>query len=54
MAQTEVMKRELLLSGYFREMGDILNQNIPTEITQIIISFQSMPVILGVGKNYRG
>lgn len=33
---------ELLLSGYFKEMEGILNQNIPNEISEIIVGYHKL------------
>ena len=53
-AKREALNRKMMLSGYFRELQEILDQNIPQEIIQIIISFQAMSLILAVGDNNRG
>eukprot|EP01084_Bolivina_argentea_P291475 500955_1 len=41
--------RELLLSGYFREMEVIINHNIPPEICQIITLYQNIIIIYATG-----
>ena len=49
MASTQIIRYKLLLAGYFREMEDILNSDIPKEIKHIIILYQRMLSIFGIG-----
>ena len=43
------VKKERLLAGYFRMIESILDQDIPNEIVQIIILYQRMLLIFGIG-----
>ena len=43
------LKREMSLAGYFRMIESILKQDIPNEISQLIILYQRMLSIFGVG-----
>ena len=46
--------RDIFLCGYFRELTKILNQSVPTDIRSIIIKYQKIGTIFGIGCNYDG
>ena len=49
MSKANLVSYELLLAGYFRRIEEILNSDIPKEIRKIIILYQKMLCIFGIG-----
>ena len=46
---TSVTRHELLFAGYFRNIEKMLRTNIPREIVRIIVMYQKMSLIFGIG-----
>ena len=44
------IRYEIFFSGYFREIEEFLNRNIPNEILQIIVIYQKMLSIFSIGR----
>ena len=51
---TEVVHRDMLLKGFFREMGKLLDCDIPHDIVYLIEMYHLKWMILGIGSNQHG
>ena len=52
--QREVLERDLLLHGYFREIEKILDEELPKDIVYLIKMYHLKWMIFGIGSNECG